>query len=121
MDELVNNTAIVDGALMKALAVLMPGESIERILDESRSINMKRIFNTLKTKKFKTVMHLVADVEACGLYGEEAETVLTWFDDPEVHHLLSSGLLNSILNFISESKPSTQKVSCWPCRKPLQS
>jgi hypothetical protein len=118
MNELLNNTAIVGGALVKALVVLMPGESIERILDESRAINLKRVFNTLKAQKFSTVMNLVAAVEAAGLHGEEAVTLLTWFEDPEIQKLLDSGLLNSILNFISENKPSTQQVSCWPCLRP---
>ena len=117
MDELVKNTAIVNGALVKALTVLMPGESIERILDESRAIILKRTFNSLKMQNFKNVIHLVAAVEATGLYGKDVVTVLTWFEDPEVNKLLDSGLLDSILNFISESKPSIQQVSCWPCRK----
>lgn len=118
MEELVKNTAIVDGALVKALTALMPGESIEKILDASREVILKRVFNTLKSQNFKTAVHLAAAVEAAGLYGKDAVTVLTWFEDPEVNKLLDSGLLNSVLNFISESKSSSsQEVSCWPCLK----
>lgn len=118
MDELVKNTKIVDGALVKALTALMPGESIEKILDTSREVILKRVFNMLKSQNFKTVIHLVAALEDTGLYGKDAVTVLTWFEDPEVNKLLDSDLLNSVLNFISESKSSSsQEVSCWPCRK----
>jgi hypothetical protein len=116
MEELVKTTEIVDAQLVRAVTALMPGESIERILDETRVVTLKRVFNALKIQKFKTVIHMAAAIEAAGLYGKDAVTVLSWFDDQEVSKLLDSGLLDSIFNFISEKKPSTRRV--WCCIHP---
>ena len=109
MDELVKNTTIVDGALVKAVTALMPGESIEKILDAAREVNLKRVLNSVKARGYETVIHLVDDLHADGLSEEDIKTLLTWLgqEDVEAKALHESGLFNSVLKFISESEPST--------------
>lgn len=106
MDELVRKTAIVDGPLVKAVTSLMPGESIERILDATREINLKRVLNAVKARGYETVIHLVDDLNADGHTEEDIKTLLTWLG-PEAKSLVESGLLNSVLKFVSEPEPST--------------
>jgi hypothetical protein len=107
MDELVKNTAIVDGALVKAVSALMPGDTIEKILDAAREVNLKRILNSVKARGYETVIHLVDDLHADGSPEEDIKTLLTWLghEDPEAKALYESGLFNSVLKFISESEP----------------
>ena len=102
MDELVKHTEIVDGALVKALTVLMPGESIERILDATREVNLKRVLNSVNARGYETVIHLVENLNSDGLSEEDIKTLLTWTEDPEAKSLVESGLLNSILKFVSK-------------------
>ena len=98
MDELVKNTTIVDGALVKAVTALMPGESIEKILDAAREVNLKRVLNSVKARGYETVIHLVDDLHADGLSEEDIKTLLTWLgqEDVEAKALHESGLFNSV-------------------------
>jgi hypothetical protein len=114
MDDLVKNTAVVDGALVKAVTALMPGESIEKILDVTREVNLKRILISAKARGYETIIHLVDDLHADGLPEEDIKTLLTWLghEDPEAKALIESGLFNSILKFISESEPNTPGGCC---------
>lgn len=116
MDELVKNTAIVDGALVKAVTTLMPGESIDRILDATREVNLKRILNSVNERGYETVIHLVGDLYADGLSEEDIKTLLTWTEDPEAKTLVESGLLNSVLKFVSKSEPNIQAGCCIPLK-----
>jgi Glu-tRNA(Gln) amidotransferase subunit E-like FAD-binding protein len=114
MDELVKNTTVTGGALVKALTVLMPGESIEKILDSAREVNLKRILNTVKARGYETVIHLVDELEADGLSDEDIKTILTLIgqEDPEAKTLVESGLLNSVLKFVSVPEPSMPHGCC---------
>lgn len=107
MDELVKNTAVVDGALVKAVTSLMPGESIEKILDATREVILKRVLNSVKAQGYETVIHLVDDLKAEGLTEEDIKTVLLWTGDLEAKVLVESGLVNSVLKFVSEPTDST--------------
>lgn len=109
MDDLVKNTAIVDAALVKAVTVLMPGESIERILDATREVNLKRVLNSVKARGCETIIHLVKELNSDGLSEDDIRTLLTWMgdEDPEAKALVESGLINSVLKFVSEREPST--------------
>jgi hypothetical protein len=116
MDELVKNTAIVDGALVKAVTALMPGESIERILDAAREVNLKRVLNSVNARGYETVIHLVDDLNSRGLSEEDIKTLLTWTEDPEAKTLVESGLLNSVLKFVSKNEPSIHHGCCIPLK-----
>jgi len=125
MDALVHKSEIVDAALVKAVTALMPGASIEDILDSTRGITLKRVFNHLKTQHFTTVVHLVDEIKTSGLSEDDAKKIMTWFvlDDQvgnefkrEIHALLESDLTGSIFKFISElDTPSTR---LWCCIRP---
>ena len=114
MDELVKNKTLTDGALVKALMTLMPGESIEKILDAAREVNLRRVLNTVKARGYETVFHLVDDLEADGLTHEDIRAVLTLMgqEDPEAKALVESGLLNSVLKFVSVQEPSIPHGCC---------
>ena len=114
MDELVKNTAVVDGALVKAVTALMPGESIEKILDATRDVNLRRVLISAKARGYETVIHLVDDLHADGLPEEDIKTLLTRLgqEDSEAKALIESGLFNSVLKFISESEPNTPGGCC---------
>ena len=126
MDDLVHKSEIVDAALVKAVTALMPGASIEDILDSTRSITLKRVFNHLKTQDFTTVVHLVDEIKTSGLSEEDAKKIMTWFvlDDKvsmefkrEIHALLESDLIGSIFKFISElDTPTSSRL--WCCIRP---
>ena len=126
MDDLVHKSEIVDAALVKAVTALMPGASIEDILDSTRSITLKRVFNHLKTQDFTTVVHLVDEIKTSGLSEEDAKKIMTWFvlDDKvsmefkrEIHALLESDLIGSIYKFISELDiPTSSRL--WCCIRP---
>ena len=111
MDELVKNRAIVDGALVRAVTALMPGESIERILDATREVNLKRVFESIKARGYETVIHLVDDLHADGVTEEDIKILLTWLD-PEAKALAESGLLNSVLKFVSKKESNIQPGCC---------
>ena len=106
MDELVKNTAIVDGDLVRAVTALMPGEGIESILDATREVNLKRVLNSVNARGYETIIHLVNDLYADGVSKEDIETLLNWTKDPEAKTLVESGLLNSVLKFVTKSEPS---------------
>ena len=114
MDELVKNKTITDGALVKAVTALMPGESIEKILDAAREVNMKRVMNSVKERGYETVIHLVDELESHGLTPDDIRTILTLVgqEDPEAKALVESGLLNSVLKFVSEPEPSMPRGCC---------
>jgi len=126
MDDLVHKSEIVDAALVKAVTALMPGASIEDILDSTRSITLKRVFNHLKTQDFTTVVHLVDEIKTSGLSEEDAKKIMTWFiiDDnvsmefkKEIHALMDSDLIGSIFKFISElDTPTSSRL--WCCIRP---
>jgi len=107
MDDLVKHTEIVDGALVKALTVLMPGESIERILDAAREVNLRRVHDSIKARGYETVIHLVETLNSDGMTEEAIKTLLTWTEDHEAKALVESGLLNSVLKFVSKRESNT--------------
>jgi len=123
MDELIKNTAVVDGALVRAVTSLMPGESIERILDVTRDVNIKRVINSVKARGYETVIHLVDDLEADGLTHEDIRAVLTLMgqEDPEAKALVESGLLDSVLKFVSVPESNTPHGCCIRLKKPKHS
>lgn len=129
MEALVKKTELVDAELVKAVGALLPGESLERILDETRNINLKRALNVVKSKKFATVIHLVEHLKSSNLPSGDISTVLKW-----VHHdealpeklrktakaLLDAELLDSVFEFVCEIEeaPSPRKSSIC-CYRPL--
>jgi hypothetical protein len=120
MEELVKNTAIVNAELVKAVTLLMPGESIEAILDETRNVTLKRVFNSIKAQNFTTVIHLVEELKSGGLTEDDARIVLSWMaqEDERAKALLDSDLIISIFKFISDFKPPGSNRRVWCCTRP---
>lgn len=122
MEDLVKRTEIVDAELVKAVKTLLPGESLERILDETRNIILKRALNVVKSRQFSSVIHLVEYLKNTGLTCDDAVTVLTWLhtdeDTPEEFRLnaktvLDTGLFKSVFDFVTVSKPSRWRCICF--------
>ena len=120
MEELVRNTSIVNAELVKALTLLMPGESIEAILDQTKNIMLKRVFNSIKTQNFTTVIHLVEELKSGGLSEDDARIVLSRLvqDDEKTKTLVDSDLVISIFKFISDLKPTSSNRWAWCCTRP---
>jgi hypothetical protein len=118
MEELVKKTEIVDGELVKAVGALLPGESLERILDTTRHVLLKRALEKTKSIKFSTVIHLIEHLKSSGLTADDVKTVLMWMviDDSvseelrtAIKGLLDTGLLESVFKFVCEIEPVVEK------------
>lgn len=116
MEDLVKQPEIVDAELVKAVKTLLPGESLERILDETRNIILKRALGVVKSRQFSTVIHLVEYLKNTGLTSDDVVTILTWIhsdeDVPEEFRLsardvLDTGLFKTVFD--------TAKSSKWSC------
>lgn len=128
MEDLVKNTKIVDAELVKAVGTLLPGESLERILDETRIITLKRLLNVVKSRHFSTAIHLVEHLKSANLTREDVHTILTWIQEDEAvpeklreatKALLTSGLVNSVFEFVSEIEPIVEpKIRSICCLHP---
>jgi hypothetical protein len=120
MDELVGRIEIVDAALVKAVTVLMPGASIEAILDAARAVTLKRVFNAIKSQTFTTVIHMVDEIKLSGLSEEDSKIVLTWIGEecPEAKALVESGLVGSVFKFISDLGEAPNNQAAWCCTRP---
>jgi hypothetical protein len=123
MEDLVKNTKIVDAELVRAVTALLPGESLERILDETRNITLKRVLGAVKSRQFSTVIHLVEHLKTVGLTWEDAAIVMNWMHEDRtvpdnladaITALLGSGLLKSVFEFVSEIEevPPNKCICC---------
>lgn len=75
MDDLVNRSDLVDGALVKAVTAALPGESIERVLDETRRILIQRGLNYMRAE----VAVVVEDLKKLGYCPEDIKIILNLF------------------------------------------
>lgn len=132
MDELVHKSEVVDAALVKAVTALMPGASIDEILDCTRSVLLKRVYTFLRGRHHPTVVHLIDEIILKGLQETDAKQIMNFFIDDEnvslelkreISALLDSELMGSIFKFISElDKPdSNTRRSLWCCIRPKTS
>lgn len=119
MDELVKNTEIVDAELVKAVTHLLPGESIDTILDEVRAITLKRVANVCKSKQFLTAIHVIEHLKTSGLTPSDITKVLhQLIDDTDIQehlktdikNLLNSGLFESVFKFVCEIEPLAEEA-----------
>lgn len=114
MEDLVKQPEIVDAELVKAVKTLLPGESLERILDETRNIILKRALGVVKSRQFSTVIHLVEYLKNTGLTSDDVVTILTWIhsdeDVPEEFRLSARDVLDTGL-----FKTVFETTSKWSC------
>lgn len=130
MEELVKNPKIVDAELVKAVGSILHGESLERILDEARSILLQRALIAVKTKQFLTVIHLVEHLKTARLTPSDIVYVLRNLESDievredlrtDIKKLLDSGLFNSVFKFVCEiealdERPNQKHTCCFRCR-----
>ena len=122
MEDLVERTEIVDAELVRAVKTLLPGESLERILDETRNIILKRALDVVKSRQFSTVIHLVEHLKNTGLTREDAMTILTWIHSDEAvpdefrlnaKAVLDTGLFKTVFDFVAVPKPNKWTCICF--------
>lgn len=126
MDDLVTRKDVVGSDLVKAVTVLMPGDSLEHILDTVRTITLKRVLGAVKSRQFSTVIHLVEHLKLTGLTVADVATLLTLMEDSEavdpklresITSLRTSGLVSSVYDFIQEVEPAPKlnppSCLCW--------
>jgi hypothetical protein len=83
MEELVNNTRLVDGDLVAAVKNLMPDASIEDILDKTRFVTLKRIHNKISKTEFYTVFHIVEELYIYDLTLSDVSIILHWVTEDD--------------------------------------
>ena len=84
--ELINNHSPTGSKLVAAVSKLKTGMSINEILDKTRYITLRRIFNVLNVKEFETPLHIVQKLHSHSLTREDVVTVMTWIiNEHQIH------------------------------------
>jgi hypothetical protein len=100
MEDLVDRTDLVDGALVKAVMAALPGESIERVLDETRKILIQRGLSYVKSEFSEDMEIIIEDLAKIGYSIDDIKTILVlFFKDqatPERAHQLAEEALRPI-------------------------
>lgn len=129
MDDLIKKRSVVGADLVKAVTSLMPGDSIEHVLDAVRAIMLKRVMDDIKVIQFPTVIHLVAHLKTIGLTAPDADLVLRGLEtDPDgpielrraIASLSSSALLDPVFDFVSINDTDQPGCFCFS-KSPKQS
>ena len=122
MDALVGQRRLQGGELVKVVRSLLPGSSIEDVLDEVRNIVNKRISIDLTNAKFETGLHVLEEI--CKK-DYDTDTLLSFLicdpDFPidlrtELAVIRDSGLINSFTKFVKAKEPK-KCVGCFTGRK----
>jgi hypothetical protein len=117
MDALVSNISITGPELVKAVSALMPDSNVAVVLDSTSHVIVQRVVNSIKSKQFTTVFHLVQAILSYQQSEENStKAMLILADDPdvsqelkfEIEKFLESGLINSISKFMDEPVKK-----CW--------
>jgi hypothetical protein len=118
MDTLVTNITITGPELVKAVSALMPGSNVSVVLDATSNIIVQRIVNSIKSKQFDTVFHLIRAIISYNQSEENSTKVMIMIsNDPdvsqelkfEIEKFIDSGLINSVSKFMEEPV----KKRCW--------
>jgi hypothetical protein len=120
MDALVHQKGLAGAALTQAVSALMPGSSIEEVLDGVRNILNQRILRDLKRQDFTSGLHVVES-----LYKQRHDVVsivdllITDVNFPEIlrkelRTIRDSGLMNSFCKFVHvENEPVPKGCFCF--------
>jgi hypothetical protein len=120
MDALVSNTTVTGPELVKAVSALMPGSNVSAVLDTTSNIIVQRIVNTIKSKQFDTVFHLVKAILSYEQSEENSTKAMLLISNDlnvsqelkfEIEKFLDSGLINSVSKFMEEPV----KKKRWLC------
>ena len=120
MDALVTDITVTGHNLVKAVSALMPGSNVSAVLDTTSNIIVQRIVNSIKSKQFDTVFHLVQAIISYEQSEENSTRAMIMIsNDPnvsqelkfEIEKFMDSGLINSVSKFME--KPVKKKR--WLC------
>ena len=100
--------------LVKHIQASNPGASIEEILDQTRTISLKRIFVHIQKIEYGSPMHLLDDLCHMDLSLEDVRTLMEWYGG-KAKLLSESRSFETIHEFKSSKGTKTQ--SCWGCWK----
>ena len=83
METLINNTKLVDGALVAAIKKMRPDDQLEEVLDMARYIILKRILNKISKLKLHTAFHIIEELYIHDLPLDDIASVLHWVADDD--------------------------------------
>lgn len=124
MEALVRETGLEGARLMARLRELMPGATINDILDEARLIHIYRVAEVLKGFEFKTGIELLEYLSASHLTEEDLDTLSlilvenskAWVTSECAQDLsifITHGLFHSTMNFILKLKTPVPEPGCF--------
>lgn len=96
--------------LVKHVQSLNPGASIEEVLDQTRTISLKRIFVQIQKIPYATPMNLLEDLCDFQLTIEDVKTIMDWCGG-------DAKLLSESRSFLTihEYMSSKSKKTPWCC------
>jgi hypothetical protein len=97
--------------LVKHIQQMNPGASIEEVLDQTRTISLKRILVQIQKIEYTTPMNLLEDLCAFELSCEDTRTLLEMYGG-SAKTLSESRSFETIYKYMS-SKSKTPSCWCW--------
>ena len=107
--ELIRDHTLSGAKLVAAVTKIDPGMSIDDILEKTRYITLRRIFNTIQSKEFPTALHIIEELCTKSLTLEDVITVAKWVIHeqnvhPEFMSVLESSNISAVYKFIESVK-----------------
>ena len=96
--------------LVKHVQSSNPGASIEEVLDQTRTITLKRILVQIQKIPYKTAMDLLEDLCHMDLSLEDVRTLMEWYGG-KAKLLSESRSFDTIYEFMSSKSKKTP--CCW--------
>jgi len=95
--------------LVKHIQQMNPRASIEEVLDQTRTISLKRILVQIQKIEYATPMDLLEDLCDFQLTIEDVKTIMEWYGGDA--KLLSES--RSFLNIHTYMSSKSKTLSCW--------
>ena len=99
--------------LVKHIQSLNPGASIEEVLDQTRTISLKRILVQIQNIKYATPMDLLEDLCDFELTIEDAKTIMGWVGG-DAKLLSESRSFQTIYEYMASKGDRTPR-NCFRC------
>ena len=98
--------------LVKHVQSSNPGASIEEVLDQTRTITLKRIFVHIQKIKYATPMDLLEDLCDFELTIEDAKTIMGWVGG-DAKLLSESRSFQTIYEYMASKHKTPSCFRCW--------
>ena len=98
--------------LVKHVQSSNPGASIEEVLDQTRTITLKRIFVHIQNIKYATPMDLLEDLCDFELTIEDAKTIMGWVGG-DAKLLSESRSFQTIYEYMASKHKTLSCFRCW--------